>query len=405
MGSYTFSSRFKDLETIPLDPLHALKEAFLADPDPRKITLGSGVYRDDASNPWVLPVVRKAEEIVRKTQDSGRYEYLPIPGYAPFISSARQVLFGPPEQTESRIVSLQTISGAGANALGARFLARSLNPSAVWISDPSWFNHAIIWGLVDVGVKRYPYWNSKTKGLDFDNMVQKLETEAVPGDVILLHACAHNPTGVDPTKEQWKKIADICETRQLFPQGFATGDLDEDAWAIRHFLNRGTMELAVCQSFSKNMGLYGERVGALHMFCATSTDAEKVRGHLYRLQRGQISHPPANGARLAATILSDTSLLQDWVADLKEMSNRIKEMRKALYENLVALGTPGKWDHIVSQIGMFSYTGLTLEQVAFMQQDSHIYILGSGRISVAGLNTGNVEYVAKALDKAVRLSQ
>ncbi|KAI1052407.1 hypothetical protein LB507_007513, partial [Fusarium sp. FIESC RH6] len=272
-------------------------------------------------------------------------------------------------------------------------------------------NHANIWGLVGVDVKRYPYWHAKTKALDFDNMIRKLEAEAAPRDAILLHACAHNPTGVDPIKEQWKAIADICEKKSLFPffdcayQRFATGDLDHDAWPVRHFLNRGTMELAVGQSFYKNMGLYGERVGALHMFCATSTEAQKVRGHLCRLQRGQISQPPVHGSRLAATILSDSKLFRDWMTDLEEISNRIKDMRKALYETLVAFGTPGQWDDLVSQIDMFSYTGLTPEQVASIQQDSHVYILASGRISIAGLNSGNVEYVAKALDRAVRLSQ
>ncbi|CAF3508985.1 unnamed protein product [Fusarium graminearum] len=408
MGSYSPTSRFKDLDTIPLDPHYALKETFQADPDPRKVILGSGLYRDDDSKPWVLPVVKKAEVLIKQTQDSGRYEYLPISGYPAFVSSARQVLFGPQSLNESRLVSIQTISGTGANFLGARFLAETLKPSAVWLSDPSWVNHANIWGLVNVNVKRYPYWNAKTKSLDFNNMIEKLQADAIAGDVILLHACAHNPTGVDPNKEQWRKIADVCERKQLFPlfdcayQGFATGNLDDDAWAIRHFIDRGTMELAVCQSFSKNMGLYGERVGALHMFCATSTDAEKVRGHLCRLQRGQISQPPTNGARIAATILSDSKLFQDWVTDLGEMSSRIKEMRKSLYDNLMILDTPGKWDHIVSQIGMFSYTGLTPEQVASIQQDSHVYILKSGRISVAGLNSKNVEYVAKALDMAVR---
>jgi aspartate aminotransferase len=154
---------------------------------------------------------------VKKSQDSARYEYLPISGYSPFVSSARQVLFGPLGHRDGDLVSIQTISGTGANFLGARFVAHTLKPSAVWLSDPSWVNHANIWGLVDVDVKRYPYWNAKTKTLDFDNMIQKLETEAVPGDVILLHACAHNPTGVDPTKDQWKAIADVCEKKELFP--------------------------------------------------------------------------------------------------------------------------------------------------------------------------------------------
>ncbi|KAK9441904.1 aminotransferase [Metarhizium brunneum] len=371
-------SLFQDLIEIPLDPHYALKELFRADTHPKKVILGSGLYRDDNSEPWVLPT---AEEVVKKTQDSGRYEYLPISGLAPFVSAARQVLFGPLGSKEARVVSLQTISGTGANFLGAKFLAESLKPSAV---------------------RRYPYWDATNKRLDFEHMIQRLETAAAPGDVVLLHACAHNPTGVDPTKDQWTRVADVCEKKGLFPQGFASGDLAEDAWAVRHFLERDTLEMAVAQSFSKNMGLYGERVGALHLLCRTSMAADKAKGHLSRFQRGQISQPPTTGARLAATILSDPELFQEWLLDLREMSGRIRQMRRALHDELVALGTPGRWDHVISQIGMFSYTGLTPEQVVSIQENSHVYILKSGRISVAGLNTNNVKHVAEAIDAAVR---
>ncbi|KID91616.1 Aspartate/other aminotransferase [Metarhizium guizhouense ARSEF 977] len=401
-------SLFQDLSEIPLDPHYALKELFRADTHPKKVILGSGLYRDDNSEPWVLPTVQKAEEVVKKTQDSGRYEYLPISGLAPFVSAARQVLFGPLGSKEARVVSLQTISGTGANFLGAKFLAETLKPSAVWLSDPSWVNHANIWGLAGVQVRRYPYWDATNKLLDFEHMIQRLETAAAPGDVVLLHACAHNPTGVDPTKDQWTRVADVCEKKGLFPffdcayQGFASGDLAEDAWAVRHFLERDTLEMAVAQSFSKNMGLYGERVGALHLLCRTSMAADKAKGHLSRFQRGQISQPPTTGAGLAATILSDPELFQEWLLDLREMSGRIRQMREALHDELVALGTPGRWDHVISQIGMFSYTGLTPEQVVSIQENSHVYILKSGRISVAGLNTKNVKHVAEAIDAVVR---
>ncbi|KAI3318110.1 aspartate aminotransferase [Xylariaceae sp. AK1471] len=408
MGSVSNESRFEALSEIPLDPHHALKELFYADNHPKKVTLGSGVYRDDNSKPWVLPTVQKAEEAVKKTQDSGRYEYLPITGFAPFVSTARELLFGQLGDKGDRTVSLHTISGTGANFLGARFLAETLKPSAVWLSDPTWVNHATIWGLAGVDVKKYPYWDVKNKRLDFEHMMETLETEVAPGDVVLLHACAHNPTGVDPTKDQWKRVADVCEERGLFPffdcayQGFASGDLAEDAWAVRLFLERGRLEMAVAQSFSKNMGLYGERVGALHIVCGTLKAAAKAKNHLLHFQRGYISDPPVTGARLAATILSDPKLSQDWLIDLQEMSGRINAMRKALHDELVALGTPGNWDHIMSQIGMFSYTGLTPEQVASIQENSHVYILKSGRISVAGLNTKNVKHVAVAIDAAVR---
>lgn len=229
--SYGFSS----LEAIPLDPHYALKEAFADDPSAKKVILGSGIYRDGNSEPWVLPSIEevslqirllvfmsltqsmKAEKEVDEHKSSARYEYLPISGYAPFVTVARDLLFGRYGAKADHFVSLQTISGTGANSLGAQFLSKSLRPSAVWLSNPSWVNHSNIWGLVGVKVKYYPYWDAQKKTLDFDSMVKKLETETVSGDVILLHACAHNPTGVDPTKEQWAKIADICESRGLFP--------------------------------------------------------------------------------------------------------------------------------------------------------------------------------------------
>lgn len=363
------------------------------------------------------------------------HEYLPIPGYAPFYNLARDLIFGKGASSvpKERIASLQTISGTGANHIGARFLADHLpklsNPSAkrtVWISDPTWANHHLIWSLVSSGtsgspiqVKTYPYYHEPTRSLKFEGMMKVLEENTVTGDIILLHACAHNPTGIDPTRAQWLQIADLVERKGLFPffdsayQGFASGDLDNDAWPIREFARRG-MELCVAQSFSKNLGLYGQRTGAFHLVCKSVEATACARSQVIELQRGEISTPPSygmpvfpytrslfsfspffrlcfllkrlitpTGPRLAAKILGDPALIEMWKEDLITMSSRIKSMRRALYDELQRLQTPGTWEHIINQIGMFSYTGLTKEQVRLLRE-YHIYLLESGRISIAG---------------------
>lgn len=230
----------------------------------------------------------------------------------------------------------------------------------------------------------------------------------------MLHACAHNPTGVDPTQEQWKKIAEVIRAKKHFPffdtayQGFASGDLARDGWAIRYFIEQG-FELCIAQSYAKNFGLYGERAGCFHFVTAPSSDAEsivtRVASQLAILQRSEISNPPAYGARIASLILNDPKLFAEWEQDLKTMSGRIIDMRKALRSKLEELGTPGTWNHITEQIGMFSFTGLTEEQVLKVREDSHVYMTKNGRISMAGLNKNNIDYFAKAVDKAVKATQ
>ncbi|KAI1949003.1 hypothetical protein LOZ12_002726 [Ophidiomyces ophidiicola] len=410
-------SLFSQLATAPPDEVFTLMGVFSADPFPEKVSLGAGVYRDNEARSWRLPAVRKAEE--RLLEDpTFDHEYLPIPGYSPFIDLSRDLVFGGADSPveKDRIASLQTVSGTGANHIGARFLADFLPPLAqgqkrtVWISDPTWVNHHLLWDLVSSGTtgspverRTYPYYHAPTRTLDFDGMMSILEKEASKGDVVLLHACAHNPTGIDPTRAQWHKIADLCERKGVFPffdsayQGFASGDLNNDAWAIREFASRG-MELCVAQSFSKNLGLYGQRVGAFHLVCRTADATQRARSQAVELQRGEISTPPAYGARLAATVLGDPELKKDWEQDLITMSSRIKSMRRALYDELKRLNTPGTWEHIINQIGMFSYTGLTKEQVRVLNERYHIYLLDSGRVSISGLNTSNVKYVAQAFD-------
>lgn len=313
-------------------------------------------------------------------------------------------------------MSLQTISGTGAVHLGALFLAKFYNPptpeaKTIYLSSPTWANHNQIFANVKIPINTYPYFSTKTKGLDFEGMIDALE-QAPEGSIILLHACAHNPTGVDPTQDQWKQIATLMKRRSLFPffdtayQGFASGSLEDDAWAIRHFVSEG-FELLVAQSYAKNFGLYGERAGCFHFVTGGSASeaketAARIGSQLAILQRSEISNPPAFGARVASLILNDEKLFAQWEDNLREMSGRIKSMRKALREKLEAMGTPGTWNHITDQIGMFSFTGLSEKQVLKIREDAHVYMTKNGRISMAGLNTKNLDYFAKAVDKVVR---
>jgi aspartate aminotransferase, cytoplasmic len=295
------------------------------------------------------------------------------------------------------------------------FLSKFYNPKtsdakAIYCSSPTWANHNQIITNVHLPMKSYPYFSKETKGLDFDGMSQAIES-APEGSVILLHACAHNPTGVDPTREQWTKIAEVMKQRRHFPffdcayQGFASGSLATDAWAVNHFVEQG-FELMIAQSYAKNFGLYGERAGCFHFVAAPSANAQdeaaRVASQLAILQRSEISNPPAYGARIASLVLNDPKLFAQWEEDLRTMSGRIISMRKALKSKLDEMHTPGTWDHITEQIGMFSFTGLNEEQVKKLRENFHVYMTKNGRISMAGLNTKNVDYFAKAVDSVVR---
>jgi aspartate aminotransferase, cytoplasmic len=311
-----------------------------------------------------------------------------------------------------QVKSLQTISGTGAVHLGALFLSKFYQGGAkptVYLSNPTWANHNQIFTNVHLPITTYPYWSPTTKGLDIDGMLSALSA-APSGSIVVLHACAHNPTGVDPTQEQWKQIAEVLKQKGHFPffdcayQGFASGDLNRDAWAVRYFVEQG-FELVIAQSYAKNFGLYGERAGCFHFVAAPeggSDTAARVGSQLAILQRSEISNPPAYGARIASLVLNDPKLFAEWEENLREMSGRIIEMRKALRSKLEAMGTPGTWNHITDQIGMFSFTGLTEKQVLKIREDAHVYMTKNGRISMAGLNTNNVDYFAQAVDKVVR---
>ncbi|PWY74534.1 aspartate transaminase [Aspergillus sclerotioniger CBS 115572] len=398
----------------PEDPLFGLATAYRQDPSDKKVDLVIGAYRDDNAKPWILPVVKKADELVRN-DPALNHEYLPIKGLADYTSAAQKLMIGAdsPAIRENRVCTFQTISGTGAVHLGALFLSK-FHPASpkptTYLSNPTWANHHQIFTNVNLPITTYPYFSPSTKGLDFPGLTNALSS-APTGSIILLHVCAHNPTGVDLTQSQWKEVASIMRTRNLFPffdcayQGFASGDLARDAWAVRYFIEEG-FELCIAQSFAKNFGLYGQRTGAFHFVSAPGAEAveanKNVASQLAILQRSEISNPPAYGARIASRVLNDEGLFAEWEEDLKTMSGRIVEMRKGLRERLEKRGTPGKWEHITEQIGMFSFTGLTEKQVGVLREKWHVYMTKNGRISMAGLNTHNLDYFAEAVDSVVR---
>ncbi|KAG6458389.1 hypothetical protein O3G_MSEX010833 [Manduca sexta] len=364
-------------------------------------------YRDENGKPWVLPVVRKMEK--KMSEDPTLlHEYLPVLGLEQFSNASVSMLLGEdsPAIAAGRTFGVQALSGTGGLRIGAELLNKHLKYTTFYYSNPTWENHHLV--FVNSGFtqpRTYRYWNPKTRAIDFDGFIEDLKN-APENSVIILHACAHNPTGIDPSQEQWEKIADVMEERKLFPffdsayQGFASGDLDRDAWAVRYFVKRG-FELVCAQSYAKNFGLYNERVGNLAVVMSDARHAAAVRSQLTWIVRGMYSNPPAHGARLVAAVLADKQLFDEWRDHIKLMSSRVMGMREALRSELVKLGTPGNWDHIVKQIGLFSYTGLTPRQTEHLIKEYHIYLLKSGRINICGLNPGNVEYVARAIHDAV----
>lgn len=393
-------SRFSSLPVPPPDEPFTLIADYLHDSHPQKVNLGIGVYRTEEGDPWPLPVVEEAEDQLHAAKNVARHEYLTIQGDQQFLTHARDLVFGfdsPGASTanpedKDRIVSIQTVSGTGANRLGAEFLSRSLRPGCVWIPDPTWANHLTIWDLVGVPRKSYPYYDFARNAFNFDATIKTLASHAQPGDVIILHACAHNPTGADPTKDQWASLASLISQKGMVPffdlayQGFASGSLDEDAFAIRHFLAAGPkrMEFAVAQSFSKNFGLYGQRAGALHLVTAGGEGDGKtpqvVLANLAHLVRGEYSMAPRGGSEIVRTVLGSKELREKWGQDLQVMSGRIKTMRSALYDELVKLDTPGKWEHILHQVCLASLlSALSLldyrtKLILMIYLDRHVHI-------------------------------
>ncbi|KAJ4286577.1 aspartate transaminase aat1 [Collariella sp. IMI 366227] len=389
---------------VPQGPpaILGITEAFKADSFEKKINLGVGAYRDDKGKPYVLPSVRKAEEKVISSRLNK--EYAGITGVPEFTKAAAVLAYGKDSSALDRLAITQSISGTGALRIGGAFLSRFFpNSKTIYIPAPSWANHAAVFKDSGLQVEKYAYYNKDTIGLDFEGMIGDIN-KAPNGSMFLFHACAHNPTGVDPTPEQWKQIEAAVKTKGHFSffdmayQGFASGDIHKDAFAVRHFVEQGH-NICLSQSFAKNMGLYGERIGAFSMVCADVEERKRVDSQIKILVRPMYSNPPIHGARIAAEILNTPALYDEWLIEVKEMADRIITMRALLKDNLEKLGSKHDWSHITSQIGMFAYTGLTAEQMDALAKEHSVYATRDGRISVAGITTGNVGRLAEAIFK------
>jgi aspartate/tyrosine/aromatic aminotransferase len=394
-----------EVDVAPPDPILVTAQLFNQDTDPKKVNLGIGAYRTDEGVPWVLPSVKEAEMLIAKDATAIK-EYLPIDGLPQLRKLARELVFTPATIESGRVASVQALSGTGALRVAGEFLKEKLGVAKLYHSAPTWGNHTAIFKNSNMEVSTYPYYDAETRGFDFDGMMSAIP-KMEPGSVILLHACAHNPTGVDPTEEQWVKIVEAIKAQKLLPlidnayQGYASGNLEKDNFATKLFDDSG-MEFVLTQSFAKNFGLYGERVGMLHFVCTDRSRAEAVLSQLKLVVRPMYSSPPKQGAVLVTKVLEDPQLKAQWSSELKQMSERITKMRFLLRKKLEELGTPGTWNHITDQIGMFSYTGLTAPQCERLINEFHIYLLKSGRISMAGINESNVDYVAEKIALVVR---
>jgi len=389
-----------------MDPILGMNVSYQKDTDPRKVNVGIGAYRTEEGKPYILGCVKKAEAKVIADNNLNK-EYLPQRGDADFCDLAIKMLLGNTKPvTEGRCAVVQTLSGTGSLRVAGEFIRRFLPGRFVYLSSPTWGTHNSILEHSGVQFKNYRYWDEKTRGLNINGMLADIAA-APMGSIIMLHAAAHNPTGVDPTEEQWRRIAAACHANGNIVwfdsayQGFASGCLDKDAYAARYFADQG-LPLITSQSFAKNFGLYGERIGTFAVVCGRKEAVPKVMSQLDVIIRNLYSNPPKHGANIVKVVLKDPALTQEWREELKYMSGRIISMRQALFDELKRLGTPGDWNHIVSQIGMFSYTGLTVKQSENMISKHHVYMLKNGRISMAGVTTKNVAYIAQAIDESVR---
>jgi len=395
------------VETGPKDPILGVTEAFKADPDPSKISVGVGAYRDDKGQPWVLPSVKLAQaRIIDADMDM---EYAPISGVAEFVDAARNLAYGADSAavTENKVTAVQSLSGTGALRLaGALFAAQAkggVKPT-VLLPNPTWGNHFPIFQHAGLETQTYRYWDPATLGIDIEGMIEDIKNHPEQA-VVVLHSCAHNPTGVDPTTEQWARINDACKEAGHFVlfdnayQGFASGDTEKDVQAVRSFIDNGH-NIGLCQSFAKNFGLYGQRVGCFSVLCDDADEAARLDSQIKVLARAMYSNPPLHGARIVATILNDQELKTQWQQEIELMSGRILEMRSALKDAVYAAGSKRNWEHITNQIGMFSYTGVTPEQCDFMTKNHHVYLTRNGRISMAGVTSSNVGALAQALHEA-----
>ena len=399
-------SPFSHIPPGPPDPIIGLTEAYNADPNPKKINLGVGVYQDGSGKVPVLRVVREAERAWYEREDSK--SYLPIDGLAAYNQQVQRLLFGDdsPIIASGRAATVQALGGTGALRIGADFLRRFSPDSAVYLSDPSWENHRALFEAAGFPIKTYPYYDAGTHDLDFNAMLAALK--GLPArSIVLLHVCCHNPTGVDLTDEQWRIVVDLFQASDLIPfldfayQGFAEG-VEPDAYAVRLFAEAGVPCL-IANSFSKSFSLYRERVGALTVLAADAEERKRVLSQLKRVVRTNYSNPASHGAQLVAAVLSDEGSRAQWEGELAEMRERIQAMRRLFVEKLREQGAEHDFSFITRQRGMFSYSGLTVEAVRRLREDYSIYAVDSGRICVAALNERNVDHVCEAIARVLHL--
>ena len=394
------SSPFSDVQLAPADPILGLTEAFQADKNPKKVNLGVGVYQDAQGKVPVLRAVREAEKRWYDREDSKTY--LPIDGVPAYGKEVKELLFGEGSSLvkDGRVVTAQALGGTGALKLGADFLKRFLPNAGLWLSSPSWENHRAVFEAAGFTVGNYPYYDPQTNGLDFSGMLNALD--GLPAQsIVLLHACCHNPTGVDLSAAQWEQVVGVVKQRRLVPfldfayQGFGDG-LQEDAVAVRAFA-KAELPAVIATSFSKSFSLYRERVGAISFVTDSADESKRVTSQLRRVIRTNYSSPSSHGAQVVSVVLSDAELKRQWEQELTEMRERILSMRHAFVERLAQKGVQRDFSFIKNQKGMFSYSGIDVERVRRLRSEFGLYIVDSGRVCVAALNDKNLDYVTDSI--------
>ena len=395
---------WQKIEAAPADSILGLTEAFRNDPNPQKVNLGVGVYKDEAGKTPILDCVKAAEKVLLERESTK--SYLPISGDPLYAAEVQKLLFGENGEViaSGRAATAHAPGGTGALRVGGDLLKKFYPNAKVWISKPTWANHKGVFQTAGFALAEYDYYNPATRAVDFEAMVKSLES--IPaGDVVLLHACCHNPSGVDLSNDQWRKVAAIGKAKGWIPfldfayQGFGEG-LAEDRFGIEVFAATG-VDFFVASSFSKNFGLYNERTGALTIVSPTKAEAAVAMSHLKTTIRVIYSNPPAHGGLVVATILSTPALRAQWLEELSAMRNRIKAMRVALVEGLADRKVKGDFSSIISQRGMFSFSGLSDEVVQWLRTNKAIYVVAGGRINLAGLTQANIGYVCDAIAEAM----
>ena len=388
---------FETLDTLPADAILGLIAEHRNDPRDNKIDLGVGVYRTPAGETPVLDVVKVAEQRLLDQQASKAY--IGTAGDPEFNLAMQRLTFATPALDE-RLMTMQAPGGSGSLRVAAGLLLRANPQATVWVSEPTWANHHPLLGGAGLHLKPYPYYDTATHRIRFDAMLEAL-SGAARGDVVLLHACCHNPSGLDPSEDQWRAIADVIVERGLVPfidmayQGFAE-DIDRDAFAIRHLAER-VPEMLVCNSCSKNFGLYRDRVGTVSVLAADAAQRDVVHSQASNVVRTMYSVPPDHGAAVVSIILGDESLSANWLIELAEMRDRLKSMRRLLHDALEARAPGVDFSHLVRATGMFCFLGISKEQVARLKKDYGVYMVDSSRINVAGITEANVEYLASSI--------